>query len=208
MSSPEPATVVRRPISRSAIFRRFGRNDRGAAAVEFAIVAIPFFMFIFCLMGCSLYFFVVSALEKGTDDASRLIRTGEAVTAKMTVGGFRDKICAGAGQWIDCTKVQVWTQPFDDWSKIGNNGDSSIGGNGVHNCLGQNETVLDNSANYGKLIAVQAGTASSVVIVTVCYPWDFASKVPFLHFLTMQNGSMMMQTSTAFRTEPYSGASS
>src|SRR5262249_26059154 len=156
--------------------------------------AIPFFMFIFCLIGCCLYFFIVSSLEKGMDEASRLIRTGEAVTAKMTVEQFRDRICEGAGGWIDCKKVEVWTQPFDDWSNVGDGGDANTGDDGVHNCLGTNETVLNNSPNYGKLIAVQAGTASDVVIVTVCYPWDFASKIPFLNFHTMQNGSMMIQS--------------
>jgi hypothetical protein len=206
MSPSEPATVVRRQLLKSAIFRRFGRNDGGSAAVEFAIVAIPFFMFIFCLVGCSLYFFMVSSLERGMDQASRLIRTGQAVTNKMTVDDFRQTICSGAGQWINCKKVEVWVQPYDDWSKITSG--TNIDGSGVHSCLGANEVVLNNSANYGKLIAVQAGTASTVVIVTVCYPWDFASKIPFINLQNMQNGSMMMQTSTAFRSEPYPGAKS
>lgn len=207
MSSAELDMAVRRPGSRLPIWHRFGRDDRGATAIEFALVSIPFFIFLMCFIGCSLYFFMVSSLEKGMDDASRLIRTGQAVAQGMTVDQFRTTICQQAGGWFDCTKLQVWTQPYDNWSDISNSGLSDVQSDGVHNCLGTNETVLGN-ANYSSKIAQQAGSASDVVIVTVCYPWSFASQIPFMHFQTMQSGSMMLQSSTAFRTEPLPGAKS
>ncbi|HML28619.1 MAG TPA: pilus assembly protein [Hyphomicrobium sp.] len=186
------------PSLRFTILRRFGPDDRGATAVEFALVIIPFLMFVFGLVACALYFFVSNSLEKGMDQTSRLIRTGEAVTQKMTVDQFKQQICQGAGSWINCNNLQVWAQHWTDWSA------SDLA---PHQCVDQNNTAIQNTVDGSQPIATYTGTASDVVIVTACYQWDFASKVPFFSAANMQNGAMMIQSSTAFRTEPFPGAS-
>lgn len=192
------ATARRWSALRFASLRRFGRDDRGATALEFALIATPFLMFVMALVGAALYFFVSNSLEKGMDQTSRLIRTGEAVTQKMTVDGFKNQICKGAGNWINCDKLQIWAQHWSDWS------DPALA---PHKCVDDNNTIIQNT-DGGAQIATYSGGASDVVIVTTCYQWDFASKIPFLHLGNMQNGALMMQSSTAFRTEPYPGAGS
>lgn len=187
----------RQRVLHFARLHRFGPDDRGATAVEFGIVAVPFFMFLFALVGCSLYFFVVSSLESGMDRTSRLIRTGEAITQKMTVNQFKQMVCTDAGGWIQCDHMQIFAQHWANWS------DPTLA---PHQCVDQNNTVVQNSAPGSDPIATYSGTASDVVIVTVCYKWDFAAKIPFLRLGNMQDGSMMMQTATAFRTEPYPGS--
>jgi hypothetical protein len=47
------------------------------------------------------------------------------------------------------------------------------------------------------------GNASSVVLVTVCYPWEFGGKLPFVKIGNLTNGAVLLQASVAFRTEPY-----
>src|SRR5262249_46557291 len=130
----------------------------------------------------------------GMDQTSRLIRTGQAVSEKLTVDQFKQKICDGAGTWINCNKLQIWAQHWADWS------DPNLA---PHQCVDVNNAVEKNTANGSDPIATYSGTASDVVVVTGCYEWDFASKVPFFSLANMQNGSMMMQTATAFRTEPF-----
>lgn len=201
----------RRPSLKFAILRRFTRDDRGATAVEFAIVLTPFLMFIFALIGCSLYFFVSNSLERGMDQTSRLIRTGEAVTDQMTVAQFKQSICDSAGGWIKCDKLQVWAQSWSDWSTIGVKNptdDTGFNANGIHSCVDQNNTASVNNRNPNDPIATYTGGASDVVIVTTCYQWEYASKIPFIRLGNMQNGTMMIQSSTAFRTEPFPGAGS
>ncbi len=197
MSIADAETVHRRPVLRRARLRRFGRDDRGAAALEFALVSIPFLMFVFGLVGCALYFFVLNSLETGMDQTSRLIRTGEAITENLTVDQFKQKICDGSGGWIKCNRLQIWAQHWSDWS------DPALA---PHQCVDQNNTVIANTAPGTDPIATYSGTASDVVIVTTCYQWDFAAKIPFIRFGNMQNGAMMIQTATAFRTEPYPGS--
>ncbi|MBS0251695.1 MAG: pilus assembly protein [Proteobacteria bacterium] len=205
------ATSRRWPSLKFASLRRFNRDERGATAVEFAIVLTPFLMFIFALIGCSLYFFVSNSLERGMDQTSRLIRTGEAVTDKMTVAQFKQAICDSAGGWIKCDKLQVWAQSWSSWSAIGVNNptdDTGFNSNGIHSCVDQNNTASVNNRNPTDPIATYTGGASDVVIVTTCYQWEYASRIPYIRLGNMQNGTMMIQSSTAFRTEPFPGTGS
>ncbi len=90
-------TPARHRRFRLSSLRRLQREEDGATAIEFAIVATPFLMFIFALIGCAFYFFMMNSVEKGMDQSGRLIRTGQAVSSKMTVNQFKQKICDGAG---------------------------------------------------------------------------------------------------------------
>ena len=45
----------------------FKKNEDGATAIEFAMVAGPFFILVFMLIGFALYFFVMNSLDKGMD---------------------------------------------------------------------------------------------------------------------------------------------
>jgi hypothetical protein len=173
--------------------RRLTRNEDGTTAVEFAIVSAPFFMFIFVLVACAFYFFVMNSVEKGMDQSSRLIRTGQAVSDKMTVDQFKQKICDGAGHWVTCNKLQVFVQHYADWASVQ-----------PDPCV-RNNVVILNTAPGDSLIAIYSGTASDIVIVTACYKWDFTAKFPFFKFGNMSDGSLMMQTATSFRSEPYPG---
>ncbi len=62
---------------------------------------------------------------------------------------------------------------------------------------------MPNTASGSVLLAPYSGTSSEVVVVTTCYKWEFAQQIPYVKLGNMADGAMMMQTSTAFRTEPY-----
>lgn len=185
-------TRLKMPAWLSSV-RRLRRAEDGATAIEFAIVSTPFLMFICALIGCALYFFIMNSVEKGMDQSSRLIRTGQAVSSKMTVDQFKQKICDGAGQWINCSKLQIFVDHYADWGSVA-----------PDPCVKDN-AVIQNPAPGNALIAIYSGGASDIVIVTACYKWDFTAKLPIFKIGNMTDGSMMMQTAIAFRSEPYPG---
>ena len=78
-------------FTRSAL-RRFRRNRRGSAAVEFALVAPIFFGLLFAIMEVALMFFASQVLEKVTQDAARMIMTGQAQNLTYTKQDFK-KLC-------------------------------------------------------------------------------------------------------------------
>ncbi|MEQ1670988.1 MAG: TadE/TadG family type IV pilus assembly protein [Hyphomicrobium sp.] len=170
----------------------FKREDDGATAIEFAMVATPFFMLVFMLIGFAMYFFVMNSLEKGMDQTSRLVRTGQAQKNNMTVADFKNQVCNSSGDWIKCPKVQVFVQKYPNWATVA-----------PQECLNVDGSVVTNTAAGTDPIATYTGTASEIVVVTTCYKWEFAQQIPFVKIGNMGDNSMMMQSSTAFRTEPY-----
>lgn len=179
-------------LNQKKISSRFSKNDDGATAIEFAMVATPFFMLVFMLIGFAMYFFVMNSLEKGMDQTSRLVRTGQAQKTNMTVSDFKNAVCNSSGDWIKCPKVQVFVQKFPKWDDVE-----------PQKCLNADSSVVTNTAAGSDPIATYTGTASEIVVVTTCYKWEFAQQIPFVKIGNMSDNSMMMQSTTSFRTEPY-----
>jgi TadE-like protein len=179
------------PRSRAA---RWLRNDRGATAIEFAIVAVPFFMLVLGTIGIGLYFFTTNSLEHGVEGAARKIRTGEAQKSGVTIGDFKQSVCDEAGSYIDCSKLSVLVQHASSWSALV-----------PQSCVDSKNEIVSSTGDSGDAIYDYTGGASEIVLVTLCYQWDLAQSFSFLHLGAGTNGegSAIMQASTAFRTEPY-----
>ena len=84
------------------ILRRFRRNRRGSAAVEFALVAPIFFAVLFAIIELALVFFASQMLETVTQDSARLIMTGQAQNAAYTQAQFKTDVCAKLTMMFDC----------------------------------------------------------------------------------------------------------
>ena len=67
------------------------------------------------------------------------------------------------------------------------------------NCLNNGALITEAAANA----SFNAGGASSVVLVTGCYEWQFGGQLPFINLGNMPDGSRLVQASATFRTEPY-----
>ena len=170
------------------------RDSAGTAALEFALVAIPFFFFVFAILGTSLYFFANNALDRGVQTAARKIRTGEATQSGSSIGDFRKSVCDEAGTGIDCNKLRVLIQNDASWANITPQG-----------CLDGNNEMVNSTGSIEELVSDYSGDASFVALITVCYEWDLAKTFSFLQLGKGSNGSgpAVMQATTAFRIEPH-----
>lgn len=180
-------TEVRR--SNTGLLRRFAKDENGAYAIEFALVGIPFIMLIFGIIVLGLYFFVTFSLENAVERAGRLLRTGQAQVAGMTTDQFKTEVCNRAPGFIDCdSKVRVNVAA---WSGFGDINPPAC------TDAGTGELIPDPP------VEPVPGAAGEVVLVTVCYEWTLAGRLPFLKVGQMANGAALIQASTTFRTEPY-----
>jgi Flp pilus assembly protein TadG len=102
MSSPAGSTATLRKA-----LRRFRRNRRGSAAVEFALVAPIFFALLFAIFETALVFFAGQALENGVQDSGRLFFTNEANCTGMSQAEFKQKICDRVSALMSCSGVDV-----------------------------------------------------------------------------------------------------
>jgi hypothetical protein len=174
---------------------RWARDERGTSAVQFAIVALPFFFFTIGLIGIGLYFFTMSSLEYGAEAASRQIRTGQAQKTALTTSQFKNLVCQAAGNYINCGKLSVLIQSGDQWSDVT-----------PQPCVDANGNMVASTGTGTDPLSKYTGAASEVVLVTLCYTWDLAQTFPFLKLGKNSDGSgsAVVQATTAFRTEPYS----
>lgn len=177
--------------------RRLRGDERGFAAVEFAIIALPFLLLLVGLMSVSLYFFTNFTIESAVQSAARAIRTGQMQqrqgayaglsTAADLKAAFKAAMCSKAPTFLDCAnRAVVLVQ------------NSTTFGGIVEPMCTNNGTMVNQAT-----AAFDPGAASAVVLVTVCYAWQFGGKLPLFKLSNMADGSMLMQASAAFRTEPY-----
>ena len=91
-----------RPICE--ILRRFRRNERGATAVEFALIAMPFLTLLLAIFEVALNLWVQQVLETRVGEMSRRLYTGqfqaEASQKNLNLStiqeAFREEICGTA----------------------------------------------------------------------------------------------------------------
>lgn len=75
----------------------FPRNTSGAAAIEFALIAIPFFALLFATLEIGLFHFYSSQLQMAAELASRELMTGS-LASGTTLQKFVDtKLCQKGG---------------------------------------------------------------------------------------------------------------
>jgi Flp pilus assembly protein TadG len=188
------------PISRAPFSLRrrsaaaLARDESGSAAIEFGLVAMPFLLFVLGLIGIGLYFLANHSLQYGAEAAARKIRTGEAERGKITVGQFRQLVCDEAGAFIDCGKLRVMVEHGTTWSQVSPDA-----------CLDKNNVMTSSTGSPSEQLTKYSGSASEVVLVTLCYKWDLASYFEFLKLGSGAGGSgpAILQAATAFKSEPY-----
>ena len=178
--------------AKPARLKNFLKDKKGVTAIEFAMVALPFFMFTFGVIGISLHFFTQNALEHAVGTAARKIRTGQAQKSETTVAEFKQMVKEEAGPTIDINKLQVHMQSGDQWTEVT-----------PTSCLNAAGEQASGTGNPTDAVGDHSGGAGKVVMVKVCYEWEMAKVLPFLDFGQAANGAGVIQASTTFRTEPY-----
>lgn len=164
------------------------RDESGSAAIEFAFVAPVFFGLLFGIIEGGLMFFGQSVLINATQDAARLIRTGQVQNGGMSAPDFTQQVCNGISMLLDCGNLQVDVQAYPDG--FGGTPPSPLDGNGDPNS-GQD--------NYN------TGGPCDVVVVRSFY--RFSVITPLVSpLLTGGKGYRYLVAAAAIRNEPFNAA--
>ena len=166
------------------------RSERGAAAVEMALVATPFLMLLFGIVEIGMILLISASIENGMDLAARTIRTGQLQTGgSATAAAFKTSICNTFG-WMqsDCTaNLSVDVRTYSTFASVTAPQPVS---NGVFNAAA---------------LTFTPGAAGDIVVVRAYYRWPLIAPM-FNQALQQLNGGVALLTATAaFRNEPYSG---
>jgi Flp pilus assembly protein TadG len=164
----------------SRLCRRLVRNQRGAALVEFAIVAPVFLLLLSGVIENGVVLFTQSLLDNATRDAARLIQTGQ-VQQGGGVSAFTTKLCNDVTGYIPCGSLQYNVQAGATFGSL-------------------NVTVTNNNGNMGTQ-GFNAGAPSSDVAVQVAYNRPYI--IPLVGQYMSVNGSTMLVSTVIFQNEPY-----
>ncbi|HQT60059.1 MAG TPA: pilus assembly protein [Acidiphilium sp.] len=170
---------------RSLSMKGFASDTRGAAAVEFALVAIPYFALIFAIIQSGLIFFSQEVLQNATQQTARLIMTGQAQTSGMTAQQFLQDVCAEGSPLLTCASLNVNVQTFPSFSAIT-----------------QVNPVVNGNFNTSTLL-YSLGGPGDIVLVQVFYQLPvFAGPLNF-SFATVNGSQRLLEATAVFRNEPY-----
>lgn len=177
--------------------RRFRRSERGALAVEFALIS-PFFLgLLFGIIEVALTFWSTQVLETAVSNAARQIYTGSFQTtaannpsatgynSATALANFKNLVCANVTAVFNCQRLisvdvrrvagSTWTAPSAPISN-GVYDPSSFG----YSPPGKNEICVVRAA------------------------MEYPVYVNLLGYATgLRSGNRLVMASSAFRTEPY-----
>jgi Flp pilus assembly protein TadG len=120
--------------------RRFGRDRRGSAAIEFAFVAPFFFALIFAIIETALFFFASQWLETGVQDTGRIFYTSKTVTAadlKKTFCSYVDTLMS-----CDADKLCLDVRKYAKGASL-TNMKSAVDAAGTYSCVIELPTATD-----------------------------------------------------------------
>lgn len=174
----------RRARPRRGLFARLARDRRGATAVEFALISIPFLTLLFAIIETALMFFVSQVLDNAAATVARDIRTGQAQQASMTKSQMEEAICDEMLDLVNCAdNLYLDVRSYDTF--------------GAANLA----SPVDGSGNITGL-QYDIGGSSEIVVLRAFYTWP-----TFFHILptanTLPDGKRLLGAVLAFRNEPF-----
>lgn len=169
--------------------RRFGQAREGVAAIEFGLIAVPFFFLTFGLAEVGLMGLAQTSLNFAVSDAGRQIRTGQAQLGGVTYVEVQEEICDGLNAFmaLECAGAfYLDVQRFNSFDEINDiEGPISAG-------------VFDDSG-----FGFEPGVANDYIVVRAYYRWHTITPM-FENLLgNVAGGERILASSMMFRNEPY-----
>ena len=184
--SPIPASL---PIATRRL--RVGRavaDRRGAAMLEFALVAVPLMALLIATIETALISFTQQAIETAAESAARSITTGAVQAAHMTQQQFHDSACTTLPTYLSCSKLMVDVQKTTSFSAVS---------------TAPPTISYDSNGNPTNTFAFAAGGAGDIVVVRLMYLWPVSVGGFGLGLNNAGRNTRMIIATNVAKTEPY-----
>jgi len=165
--------------------RHFAACTRGATAVEFALVAAPFFALLIAILQTALIFLAQQVLQTATTEAARLVMTGQAQTQNLTASQFQQDVCGFASALFTCSGIYVNVQTFTSFSGM------------------TQMSPLQNGQFKSTGLSYSAGGPGDIVLLQVFYKWPIMLGPLGFNLSNMSGNNRLLTGTAVFRNEPY-----
>ncbi len=174
--------------------------QRGSAAVEFALIAPLFLALVFSIAEAGWYYFVNTAVERANESAARLVRTGQAQTAKDSGGvnvysadAFYNEICSVVAPFGACDDtLTVDVARFASFDALASDTSSAV-------CRNSDNPTIKGA----QFDASDYGAQNEIIRVRICFLYKPVSPILGLQLSTNKDGRAEIVASSIFRNEPF-----
>ncbi|MDB2682932.1 pilus assembly protein [Alphaproteobacteria bacterium] len=165
------------------------KDSSGTTAIEFALLAIPFFTLTLAIIEMAIMFTTASVLEGATGSTARLIRTGQiqqgAANPTAQEEMFRDAFCGNITALVKCSDVEIEVVNMGSFGSYNSN--------------------LPQFDGNGDLVSrgFDAGGVSDVILIRAGYRYRLMT--PFVNMLLGEGstGTRYFMSTIVLQTEPY-----
>lgn len=183
-------TFLRRLISPAVSRgRAFARDDRGVTAIEFGLLALPFFTIIYAILETTMVFFAAQILDSAVEDASRMVKTGQAQSSGYTIDDFRTLMCGYTFNIFDCSQIKIKVAKITNFS-------STTTSNTVQTCT-------TTTCTWTVAEGFSPGVGREVVQVFAYYRWPLLVNLPYFNLKNQPDNYRLLGATRVFRNEPF-----
>ncbi len=181
---------ARLQAARRRACRAFVRDERGVTAIEFGILALPFFAIIGAILETAIVFLASQVLDSAVQDSGRLIRTGQAQLNNYTAADFQTAICSELFSMFNCANLQIKVSTITDFASA---------------------TVvspIDNSQATAPWTLVPAycpGVGKNIIMVQAYYKWPVILNFDGFDLQSSPDGTRLLGAVRVFQNEPFGG---
>ncbi|HRK23938.1 MAG TPA: pilus assembly protein [Beijerinckiaceae bacterium] len=184
---PESRAGTRRPAGR---FARFRRDERGATAIEFGMISLPFFAILFAIAETGIAFLNGQFLDRAVEKASRKIFTGQLVNGQANPQArfqqFQQEICATVNAFFSCGNLMYDVQAYRTF------GDTMLP-----------IPMVNGDLDASALPRFNPGRSGEVVIVRVYYRVPVYADLLGAGMGNLAGNKRLLVGTAAFKNEPY-----
>jgi Flp pilus assembly protein TadG len=170
--------------------RSFVRDERGVTAIEFGILALPFFTLIFAIIETAMMFFASQVLDSALEDASRMIRTGRAQAANYTLTDFRNYMCGYTFGLFNCANIEIQVNTIAGFANV--------------NTTPTAQTCNVTTCTWTLAETFTPGVGRQVVQVSAYYRWPLLVVLPYFNLKNQPDNYRLLSAIRVFRNEPFS----
>jgi Flp pilus assembly protein TadG len=165
---------------------RFCAAERGATAVEFALIAPFFIATLVALFQTCLFLFAQMAIQNAAVAAARYFLTGQAQNnaSTWTQTTIKNAVCPAA--LFNCNNMYLVVQDYSSFASA--------------------STSAPAMYNNGQLItsyAYNPGTQGNIMVVQLIYAWPVIAAPLGFSLSNLPNNAIELMGVSAFRVEPY-----
>jgi Flp pilus assembly protein TadG len=166
---------------------RIAGEERGSAAVEFAIIAPLFFFLMFVIAETALIFIAEQVMDNAVFETARLIRTGQVDNSGMSQTEFKDEVCARMSVFIRCNSSDFYLD---------------VKSYATFDAMEMNKPTKSDET-FETPAAFDFGDPNDIVVVRAYYQWPTNKIFGTLSLKNLANGKRLIGSFSAFRNEPY-----